>query len=161
MSLEKGTKLDRITTKLEQLSETELEHAEKFLNALFTEEEKPFNHYLGKFLEIDHKAELFKMKLGKQTENTYGVAQGGAVFSLADIAISFHLIEQLPEGVNVFTLELKMNFIKAGAGTYLRAIPSILHLGSTTAVTECEIFNDKDELIAKAFGTFYLKRPTF
>ena len=155
-----GTKLDRITTKLEQLSETELDHAEKFLDALFTEEEKPFNHYLGKFLEIDRGADSFKMKLGKQTENTYGVAQGGAVFSLADIAIGFHLIERLPEEVNVFTLELKMNFIKAGTGTYLRAEPSILHLGGTTAVTECEIFNDKDELVAKAFGTFYLKRPT-
>ncbi|GEM_PF-2827456 len=154
----KGTKLDRITNKLARLSEPELGYAEKFLNALFTEEEKSFNHYLGKFLEIDHDAESFTMKLGKQTENTYGIAQGGAVFSLADIAIGFHLIDRLSEGVHVFTLELKMNFIKAGTGSYLRAIPSILHLGGTTAVTECEIFNDKDELVAKAFGTFYLKR---
>lgn len=160
VNLENGMKLDRITTKLEQLSETELDHAEKFLDALFTKEEKPFNHYLGKFLEINQEADLFTMKLGKQTENTYGVAQGGAVFSLADIAIGFYLIKQLPEEINVFTLELKMNFIKAGTGAYLRAVPSILHLGNTTSVTECEIFNDKEELVAKAFGTFYLKRPT-
>ncbi len=154
----KSKKLDKITEKLGKLSETELDHAEKFLDALFTQERKPFDHYLGKFLEIDQSGTCFKMRLGVQTENTYGVAQGGAVFSLADIAIGFHLIEKLPKDVKVFTLELKMNFIKGGKGDYLLAKPKILHLGNTTAVTECEITDDQGELVAKAFGTFYLKR---
>lgn len=158
VSYSKSTRLDTIMEKLNTLSESELEHAETFLNALFTKEEKPYPHYLGKFLDIDKEGNRFKMKLGKQTENLHGVAQGGAVFSLADIAIGYHLIELVPEGVKVFTLELKMNFIKGGTGEYLIANPITIHLGNTTAVTECEIRDDKDTLVAKAFGTFYLKR---
>lgn len=153
----KSRKLDKITEKPGQLSETELDHAEKFLDALFTEERKPFDRF-RKIFEIDRSGTCFKMRLGVQTENMYGVAQGGSVFSLSDIAISFHLIEKLPKDVKVFTFELKMNFIKGVKGDYLLAKPKILRLGNTTAVTECEITDDQGELVAKAFGTFYLKR---
>ena len=156
MGESKSEKLAKIIKKLEQLTDEELTHAETFIDALFTTEKNV--HYFGKFLEIDKYKSGYKMKLGKNTENTYGVAQGGAVFSLADIAIGFHLKEILMEEANVFTLELKMNFIKGGKGSYLYAYPEILHLGNTTAVTECLISDDEGETVAKAIGTFYLKR---
>lgn len=154
----KTEKMKNIQDKLEQLTDEELIHADAFLDALFTQEKKPFDHYLGKFLEIDKKDSHYQMKLGKNTENTYQVAQGGAVFSLADIAIGFHLIEKLSKEVQVFTLELKMNFIKGGKGTYLYAHPNVIHLGGTTAVVECPVLDDQGEMVAQTLGTFYLKR---
>lgn len=151
-------KYDSLKEKLKHLTEEELEHAELFLDALFTKEEKPYPHYFGRYLQISKEGDVFTMKLVKHTENTFGVAQGGAVFSLADIALGHYLIGLLGNEAKVFTQELKMNFIQAGKGEYLYAYPKVLHLGKRTAVTECEIENDKGALVAKAFGTFYLKR---
>ena len=60
------------------------------------------------------------MGLGPHNLNTYGVAQGGALYTLADVSIGFLILSDVSEGQKVLTLEMKMNFIKKGAGAYLQ-----------------------------------------
>ena len=114
-------------------------------------------HFLGRFLGIEQHADgTAEMKLGAQNENTYGVAQGGAIYTLADVAIGFSILKTLSEGEKVFTLELKVNFIEKGQGDRLLAVPVILRRGRSTVAVECTVTDDKGTLVAKALGTFYI-----
>lgn len=114
-------------------------------------------HFLGRFLGIEQHADgTAEMTLGAQNENTYGVAQGGAIYTLADVAIGFGIVKTLAEGEKVFTLELKVNFIEKGQGDRLLAVPVILRRGRSTVAAECTVTDDKGTLVAKALGTFYI-----
>lgn len=114
-------------------------------------------HFLGRFLGIEqHGDGTAEMTLGAQNENTYGVAQGGAIYTLADVAIGFSILKTLAEGEKVFTLELKVNFIEKGQGAHLLAAPVILRRGRSTVAAECTVTDDSGTLVAKALGTFYI-----
>ena len=116
-------------------------------------------HYFGRFLGIDwsEDGEAF-MRLGPHNANTYGVAQGGALFTLADIAIGYKILQEILSEEKVYTLELKMNYIKKGVGNKLTAKPNILHKGRKTVAADCRIEDEAGELVAYAVGTFYLTR---
>ncbi|MBT2679225.1 PaaI family thioesterase [Bacillus sp. ISL-35] len=115
-------------------------------------------HYTGRLLGIgfEENGEM-SMELGMQNANTYDVAQGGALYTLADVAIGFHIMTMIPEDTQVFTLELKMNYVRPGKGKKLYAKPSIIHLGKSTVVSECIVIDEKAETVAIALGTFFLK----
>jgi uncharacterized protein (TIGR00369 family) len=114
-------------------------------------------HFLGRFLginwDVDGKA---YMNLGTQNANTYGVAQGGALYTFADIAIGYDILKKLQKDQQVYTLELKMNFIKKGTGDRLYARTEFLHFGKTTVVAQCQILDNIGEIVAHALGTFYI-----
>lgn len=114
-------------------------------------------HYLGRFIGIDwdERGRAF-MQLGVSNENTYGVAQGGALFTLADVAIGFEILKKIKPNEKVFTLEMKMNFIKKGTGDKLFAKTEFLHMGRTTVVAQCTIQDQDDLTVAHALGTFYI-----
>ena len=86
--------------------------------------------------------------------NLYNVAHGGALASLADTAMG---VACASLGRRVVTLELNMNFIKApDSGTVIRACGRVLHNGGHTLVVECDVLGEKEVLLGKARGTFYV-----
>lgn len=114
-------------------------------------------HYFGRFLGIEwgENGEAY-MHLGPQNANMYGVAQGGALYSLADIALGYLILKDLSPAQKVYTLELKMNYTKKGQGKWVLAKPQILHKGRFTVVTDCRIEDEQGDLVAHATGTFFL-----
>jgi uncharacterized protein (TIGR00369 family) len=114
-------------------------------------------HLLGRLLGIEwnDKGEA-TMKLGDFNGNTYGVAQGGALYTLADIAIGFEILDKLEANKKVVTLEMKMNFIKPGMGDLLVAKTEILHWGRTTVVGTAAILDEEGDLVAQSLGTFHV-----
>ena len=86
--------------------------------------------------------------------NLYNVAHGGALASLADTAMG---VACASLGRRVVTLELNLNFIKApDSGTVIRACGRVLHNGGHTLVVECDVLGEKEVLLGKARGTFYV-----
>ena len=151
-----------IVEQLDKLSPKELEEINYFIS---TYKKSPTvgqignvpMHFFGRLAGLRQLAEnQVEMSLGIQNVNTYGVAQGGSIYTLADVTIGFMILNQLVEGQKVFTLEMKVNFITKGVGTRLIATPSILRWGKTTVVAECTIEDDNGNLVAKALGTFYV-----
>lgn len=165
-NIEQSTKVESLQKQLEAFNPTELEQAAYLLSLLQLPEEDSADsavpmHLLGRFLGMVQKQDgTTEMALGFQNENTYGVAQGGSIYTLADVAIGFSILQNLTEGEKVFTLELKVNFIEKGQGSHLIATPLILRQGRTTVVSECTIHDDSGKLVAKALGTFYISGPS-
>ncbi|GLB60597.1 hypothetical protein NCCP133_27290 [Cytobacillus sp. NCCP-133] len=145
-----------ILRELETLSSEELNQVSHVIRAL--KGPKKELHYTGRLLGIgfEENGEM-SMKLGMQNANTYDVAQGGALYTLADVSIGFHIMTKIPKESQVYTLEMKMNYISPGKGKKLYAKPAIIHLGKSTVVSECRIIDEKDHTVAIALGTFFLK----
>lgn len=149
-----------ILKEIENLSSEELEQVSHVIKALKGSKEEL--HYTGRLLGIgfEENGEM-SMKLGMQNANTYDVAQGGALYTLADVAIGFHIMTKIPKDSQVYTLELKMNYIKPGKGKKLYAKPVIIHLGKSTVVSECKIIDEEGQVVTIALGTFFLKHRLF
>ena len=151
-----------IMEQLEGLSAKELEEVHYFLssykNSPTAEPERHVPmHFFGRLAglrQLDNNQ--VEMNLGMHNLNTYGVAQGGAIYTLADVSIGFMLLNQVETGKKVFTLELKVNFIRKGEGKRLIASPTVLNMGRKTVVAECAIEDEEGNLVAKALGTFYI-----
>lgn len=151
-----------IVEQLDRLSQIELEEINYFVSTYkksptVGQSGKVPMHFFGRLVGLRQLAEnQVEMSLGIHNVNTYGVAQGGSIYTLADVTIGFMILNQLIEGQKVFTLEMKVNFITKGVGTRLIATPTILRLGRTTVVAECTIEDEDGNLVAKALGTFYV-----
>jgi uncharacterized protein (TIGR00369 family) len=79
---------------------------------------------------------------------------GGILAALADTAGAIAAYTTAPAGVALATIELKINYLEAVAGGCIRAEATVLRTGRNFVVTECEIFNRKGMLAAKALLTF-------
>ncbi len=153
---QKKALLDAIYEEMELSSLEDLQLIKHVINALNKSKENDF-HFLGHSLGIEWVSENETiMHLGLHNENRYGNAQGGALYTLADVTIAQSIFAQLPEGMNISTLELKMNYFKPGQGKSIHAKGSILHWGRKTVGGECNILDESGQLIAKAMGTFYI-----
>ncbi|TWT27466.1 PaaI family thioesterase [Planomicrobium sp. CPCC 101110] len=161
---EKNNQLEAIQEQLQNFSTKELEELSYLISLYrgFPDKNRPKEipmHFLGRFLGISQNPDgTAEMKLGMQNGNTYGVAQGGAIYTLADVAIGFSILQEISKEEKVFTLELKMNFIEKGEGARLLAKPVILRKGKSTVVAECSVTDETGKLVAKALGTFYIAR---
>jgi len=87
----------------------------------------------------------------KQLNNA---VHGGILAALADTAGAIAAYTTVPTGVALATIELKINYLEAVAGGRIRAEAKVLRAGRNFVVTECEIFDQKRRLAAKALLTF-------
>ncbi len=119
----------------------------------------PFMRELGTELvrAADGEAEL-ALTLQDWHLNSWGVAHGGVVMSLLDVAMAragSSLTDQAPGNV---TVEMKTSFFAPARGR-LRAVGRVLHRSTTMAYCEAELFSEEGSLAAKAMGTFkFLRR---
>ena len=119
----------------------------------------PFMRELGTELvrAADGEAEL-ALTLQDWHLNSWGVAHGGVVMSLLDVAMARagrSLANDAPGNV---TVEMKTSFFAPARGR-LRAVGRVLHRSTTMAYCEAELFSADGSLAAKAMGTFkFLKR---
>lgn len=152
--------LEKLVDDLRNLSTEELREVQRVVDALRSKNADHSDHqlhYFGRFtgIEWDSQGQV-SMQLGPFNENTYGVAQGGAVYTLADVAIGFEILRTLSPGQQVLTLEMKMNFLKKGTGDKLTAQTEFLHRGKSTAVAQCSIVDQAGSTVAHAIGTFFI-----
>ncbi|WP_042456552.1 PaaI family thioesterase [Neobacillus dielmonensis] len=112
---------------------------------------QPFDEFLGlKYKKIDdHRLEII-LPVQDLFINSAGVIHGGIISSLADVAVS-NLLPANEDGIQqAVTVDLNVTFLKPAAGTYLIANASLEKLGKTLVHTECSIYNDKQEMVAKS-----------
>ena len=81
--------------------------------------------------------------------NPLGMAHGGFVYSLCDVAAGA-LVGQ--NGGEFVTLSANMSYLRPSQGTKLRAEGRLLKKGRTVCVVETSVYDDQDRLTAR--GTF-------
>ena len=94
-----------------------------------------------------------KLEAGQKHSNPMGTLHGGVIGDLADAAMGMAYYSTLEPGESFATLELKVNFLRPfGTGTLI-ARGWVVHRGRTVGMTECDVVDERDRLIAKATGT--------
>jgi uncharacterized protein (TIGR00369 family) len=133
-----------------------------------TEEEKRVTELVRRRLKESNSSELmgfevesvhdgravFRLEVAPRHKQIHGVVHGGILASLADTTAAIAAYTAVPRGVELATLELKINFLEPVPGGTVKAEARVLRSGRNFVVTECEIFNESGLLAAKALLTF-------
>ena len=94
-----------------------------------------------------------KLEAGEQHSNPMGTIHGGIICDLADAAMGMSFFSTLDEGESFTTLELKINFLRPFWTGTLLAHGWVVQRGKTVGMTECDVVDENDRLIAKATST--------
>jgi len=118
----------------------------------------PFAELLGIEVSRHEPGRAFlEMALRPELMNSWEVAHGGVVMTLADVALAVAALTLDPGANGAMTIELKVSFLGPGAGRLL-AEGRCLKAGRSLAFCEGEVTDAKGSLVAKALGTFRLRR---
>ena len=96
-----------------------------------------------------------------------GILHGGVISSVLDLTggliasveLLKHLQECEPEEIarrlsRIGTIDLRVDFLRAGKGASFTASGSVLRRGNKVAVIRTELYNDQELLIAAGTGTY-------
>ena len=84
----------------------------------------------------------------------HNVMHGGVIAALADTAAAIAAYTVVPEGTEVVTVELKINYLLPVGGGKIWAEAGVLRAGRNFVVVECDVTNHEGALVAKALMTF-------
>ncbi len=85
--------------------------------------------------------------------NPMGTLHGGILCDIADAAMGIAYASNLDEGESFTTLELKINFFKPIWSAHLRATGRVVKQGRTVGMVECDVTDEKGNLVARATST--------
>jgi uncharacterized protein (TIGR00369 family) len=85
--------------------------------------------------------------------NPMGTLHGGVLCDLADAAMGVAYLGTLAEGETFTTIELKINFLRPVWKAKLRAQANVVRAGKTVGLVECDILDDRQQLVARASST--------
>jgi uncharacterized protein (TIGR00369 family) len=97
---------------------------------------------------------VFLLEVKPIHKQIHGVVHGGILAALADTTAAIAAYTAVPRGVELATLELKINYLEPVLGGRVKADARVLRAGRNFIVTECDIFNQSGSLAAKALLTF-------
>lgn len=121
----------------------------------------PYPNWLGlKVKKLGAGTACLALKIEKKHHQYQGLAHGGVLASLADTVATFAALTILPEGVDLVTIEFKVNFLAAVSGGEIIAESGVVKLGARVSVADVRVFNARDHRLVLT-GTFtMLNFPT-
>lgn len=130
----------------------------------------PFNQLLGLEIEeiSDEHARLsFRMRDDLVGNYTRNILHGGVISATLDVTAglmaflgvakrirSGSLAEKMERFSRLGTIDMRVDYLRPGAGAYFVATARVIRSGNRIAVIFAELHNDSDELIASATCTY-------
>ncbi len=96
------------------------------------------------------------LELKKELTNRRGVAHGGLITSLLDVALGSAVISGLRSEEWCGTVQLSVQFREPGVGTSLTARGRMMRRGRHVAFAEGEVVDDGNHIVATAHGTWHV-----
>ena len=97
---------------------------------------------------------IFRLDVRPKHKQIHGVVHGGILAALADTTAAIAAYTAIPRGMELATLEMKINYLEPVPGGRVKADARVLRSGRNFVVAECEIFNENGSLAAKSLLTF-------
>ena len=136
---------------MKQFNQDNMKSISDYINNFY--EDNPFTKHLGvDIVSIDKGNVCVSLTIKHEHTNVYGIAHGGVIMSLCDMAMGAAC---LSVGKKVVTLDFNINILKS-IDMEDAAIVKGMIIGRSTVVAECEVFNKDNKLCAKARGTFFV-----
>jgi uncharacterized protein (TIGR00369 family) len=86
----------------------------------------------------------FALPMSDKVTQQQGAFHGGAMGALADICCGYAALSVAPEGMEVTTVEYKINFVSAAVGQEVVCIGKVVKAGRTLTITNAELFDVRD-----------------
>lgn len=132
------------------------------------EELIPFNRHLGLHAEsIDHDGAVMHLDMRDELIGNFqhGVLHGGVISASLDVvggmaamATAVLREQSVEESIQMLrptsTIDLRVDYLRPGAGERFTARGYTLRAGSRVAVTRMELHNEKGDLLAVGTGTY-------
>lgn len=134
------------------------------------EEKMPFNKYLGiKIESISTEGAVVRIDMRDELIGNFEkrTMHGGVISSILDFTggmiAQIHVINEMKDAspeklvkrlTEMGTIDMRIDYIRPGKGTYFLATGHILRLGHKVAVTRTEFVNDEGVLIAVGTSTY-------
>jgi uncharacterized protein (TIGR00369 family) len=98
-------------------------------------------HLEAQLLRVEKGEVEIALPYGDKVTQQQGGFHGGAMGALADIAGGYAGLTILPEGMEVVTVEYKINFLSGHQDGELRAVGKVVKGGKRIIVTTAEVFH--------------------
>ena len=95
---------------------------------------------------------------GRQHANPMGTLHGGILCDIADAAMGMAFASTLAPEESFTTVELKINFFRPVWEARLKAEGKLVRRGRSLGYLECEIVDNRGQLVAKAASTCLVLR---
>lgn len=96
---------------------------------------------------------VMEMEATEDHANPMGTLHGGILCDIADAAMGMAYASGLEAGESFTTLELKINYLRPFWTGKLRAVGTVVHAGRSVGLSECDISDERGQLIARATST--------
>ena len=96
---------------------------------------------------------IVTLAAGPQHANPMGTLHGGILCDIADAAMGMAFASTLASGESFTTVELKINFFRPVWEASLKAEGKVVRRGRSVGYVECEITDERGQLVAKAAST--------
>ena len=114
----------------------------------------PYNmHNNIKVVSFDKGTCTVEAQITKTSLNPWGIINGGLIYTMCDTAAG------VASGGGV-TLSGSIHYLKAAKGKVLRAVANVIRRGKTICYVECDVYNSKNEVIAKSSFDFFQNGDT-
>jgi uncharacterized protein (TIGR00369 family) len=113
-------------------------------------------------LAIDHADEeeaVLHMDVPETLVTPFGTVHGGAIAVLFDTALAVAIARRLPAPNRIATHNLNVSYVAFARDRLLRCRAWVVSLRTTVALAEGEVRDGAGRLVAKALGTFGVRRP--
>jgi uncharacterized protein (TIGR00369 family) len=104
-------------------------------------------------ISVESGKAVVQLKATQAHANPMGTLHGGILCDIADAAMGIAYASNLNDGESFTTLELKINFLKPVWTALLTATGRVVKQGRTVGMVECDIIDEKDNLVARATST--------
>lgn len=97
-----------------------------------------------------------KVRIKAHHRQQDGFIHAGVMATMADHTAGYAAFTTVPEGVQILTIEFKVNFLRPAHGDLLVCRSRVIREGSQIIISESEVFDireDKEVLAAKALVT--------
>ena len=101
-------------------------------------------HWGAQLVSVSLGRTEFTLPKSDKVTQQQGSIHGGAMGAMADIACGYAAMSVAPEGMEVTTVEYKVNMMAAPVGEALHVVGEVKRAGRTLAVCQAEMFDVKD-----------------